>query len=481
LTRHRARAQDGAVSTSKRLAPLDLGFLAAETRESMMHVGALMQLSPPEGARADFLFELMEEIKREKSACSPWNLKLRFPSMLANPAQAWVEDPTFDVEYHVRRSALPTPGGERELGILVSRLHSHSIDFHRPPWEVNFIEGLPGGKFAIYLKVHHSLVDGYTGMKLLARSLSTDPNELDTPMFFLREGPARGPSTSIPPPTLDGLLGLVKREVSSTRAAVRAVTNVVRAARQHDRSLVAPLEAPCSVINAPISRNRRFATQQFDVERLRRVASALGGTLNDVVLALCATSLRRLLLDLDALPDQPMTSMIPVNIRPKDDPGGGNAVGAVLASLATDIEHPLARFKAIVASTKAAKDELRGLSQNAIMQFSAMMLAPMLLSQPPGAAGRVRPAFNVVVSNVPGPSERLYFRGYRLEAYYPLSIPFHGYGLNITVVTYDHALNFGFTGDRDALPHMQRLAVYSRDALTELEALMPTEERSPSV
>lgn len=458
------------MTAKKRLSPLDLGFLAAETRESMMHVGALMQLSPPEGARPNFLYDLMEEVKRETRACPPWNLKLRFPAVLANPAQAWVEDARFDVEYHVRRSALPTPGGERELGILVSRLHSHSIDFHRPPWEVHFIEGLPDGRFAIYFKVHHSLIDGYTGMKLLAQSLSTDANELDTELFFLREGPKRRIKLDADAPTLESLFALAKQELSSTRAAMRAVASVVKAARAHDKDLVAPLEAPRSVINAPISRNRRFATQAFEVDRLRTLGRALSGTMNDVVLAACAGALRRLLLDLDALPQKPLTAMLPVNIRPKDDPGGGNAVGAVLASLATHIEDPLERFAAIVASTKRAKEQLHGLTQNAILQFSAVMLAPMLLSQPPGAAGRVPPAFNVVISNVPGPRERLYFRGYRLDGYFPLSIPFHGYGLNITVVTYAHALNFGFTGDRDAIPHMQRLAVYAREAIEELEA-----------
>ncbi len=163
--------------------------------------------------------------------------------------------------------------------------------------------------------------------------------------------------------------------------------------------------------------------------------------------------------------------MLPVNIRPKDDPGGGNAVGAVLASLATHLDDPLERFRAIVTSTNRAKDQLRGLSQAAILQYSSMLILPILFSAPPGAAGRVRPAFNVVISNVPGPREKLHFRGYRLDAYYPLSIPFQGYGLNITVVTYADTLNFGFTGDRDSVPHLQRLAVYARDALSELERL----------
>ena len=162
--------------------------------------------------------------------------------------------------------------------------------------------------------------------------------------------------------------------------------------------------------------------------------------------------------------------MLPVNIRPKDDPGGGNAVGAILASLATDVADPLERFGAIVASTRVAKAQLEGMTRAAIMQYSAVLMSPMLLSQIPGAVGRVRPAFNLVVSNVPGPTKPLYFRGAHMDAYYPLSIPFHGYGLNVTVMSYLETLNFGFIGCRDTIPHLQRLAVYSLEALEELEA-----------
>lgn len=461
------------MARSRRLGPIDLGFLAAESRDSMMHVGALMQFAPPPDARPDFLYELMEEMRRDSAAraTAPFNLKLRHPDFLTSPFQGWIEDSSFDVEYHVRRSALPMPGGERELGILVSRLHGHPIDLSRPPWEVHFIEGLPNGRFAVYFKVHHALVDGYTGMQLLSRSFSTDPAERDTPLFFLRPEPERARNDAIPEPiSFDALAERVREELSGTRAAGRAIATLFRAARENDRTLVAPLEAPRTTLNRRISRNRRFATQQFRTDRLRAVGKRHGGTLNDVVLALCAGALRRLLAEQDALPTQPLTTMLPVNLRPADDPGGGNAVGAILATLATDVADPTERLRAIVESTRRAKEQLSGLSRNAILQYSAMLLAPILLSQPPGAAGRVPLAFNLVISNVPGPNKPLYFRGYQLDAYYPLSIPFHGYGLNITVVTYVDTLNFGFTGDRDALPHLQRLAVYAREALEELEA-----------
>ena len=161
--------------------------------------------------------------------------------------------------------------------------------------------------------------------------------------------------------------------------------------------------------------------------------------------------------------------MLPVTLRPADDPGGGNAVGAILATLATDIEDPQDSLVEIIASTRRAKGQLEGMPRSTILQYSALLMAPLAAQMLTGTAGKVRPAFNVVVSNVPGPTEPLYMRGARLEAAYPLSIPFHGYGLNITLDSYAGRLNFGFIGCRDALPHLQRLAVYAGEAADRLE------------
>ncbi len=187
---------------------------------------------------------------------------------------------------------------------------------------------------------------------------------------------------------------------------------------------------PKSSLNQRISRSRRFATQRIDAARVKRIATAATGTVNDVVLAITGSALRRFLIEQGTLPDAALVAMIPVNIRPKDDPGGGNAVGAMLATLASDVSSPKERLKRIIESTQRAKAMLQGMSKIAIMQYSALVLAPMVLSFVPGVAGRVRPAFNVVVSNVPGPESPLYFRGWTLDEIYPLSIPFHGYGLN---------------------------------------------------
>jgi diacylglycerol O-acyltransferase / wax synthase len=459
-----------ATSKKKPLTALDRSFLAAEGRDVMMHVGGLLEFSPPPGKTLGFYGKLREEVALVKEVEPPFNRQLLHPDLLGSPLQAWVPDDRFDIDYHVRRSALASPGDERELGVLVSRLHGTPLDFHRPPWEAHFIEGLENGRVALYVKLHHALVDGYTGMRILQRSLSSSPTDKDTPLFF---SPRPHDDTRRPreeeAPTLASLLRAVREQIGAAKSIGRALVSVVRAIRSHDRSLALPLQAPKSSLNQRISRSRRFATQRIDTARVKRIATAAGGTVNDVVLAITGSALRRFLTEQGTLPEASLVAMVPVNIRPKDDPGGGNAVGAVLATLATDVKAPKERLTRIIESTQRAKAMLQGMSKIAIMQYSALVLAPMMLSFVPGVVGRMRPAFNVVVSNVPGPESPLYFRGWKLDEIYPLSIPFHGYGLNVTLQSYVGSLNFGFTGCRDTVPHLQRLAVYSGEVVAELE------------
>lgn len=459
-------------------------FLYGESRDQMMHVAGLMPFTPPPGTPPDALRVLMDEVRAGVTVQRPWNLRLRTPDFLWNPLQQWIEEPNIDIEYHVRRTALPSPGDERELGIVVSRLHGHAIDFHRPPWEVHLIEGLEGGRFAMYAKVHHSLVDGFSAMRILANALSTDPAERDRQLFFaipprprrvrVQEGDAAGGGEAHRPEhdgiDFGALLGAVREQYGAAKTVARALRRIVESSRAGEHELVTPLEAPRCVLNARISRSRRFATQQIALARLRAVAKAAGGTLNDAILAVCATSLRRYLLEQGALPDAPLVAMLPVAVRAKDEDGGGNAVGAILATLATDIDDPAERLARIVDSTRHAKAQLQGMSKAAILQYSALLLAPSMLQMLPTTAGHVRPTFNVVISNVPGPDQPLYFRGARLEAAYPMSIPVHGQALNITCNSYAGTMCFGFTGCRDTLPHLQRLAVYCGEAIGELES-----------
>ena len=452
---------------SKRLSPSDAWFLYGESRETMMHVAGLMVFSPPPDADPDHMRHLMDEVREGAPVHRPWNLRLKSPDLLAHPMQAWNEIEDVDVEYHVRRTALPSPGDERELGIVVSRLHGYGIDFHRPPWESHLIEGLEGGRFAMYIKVHHSLVDGFSAMRIMANSLSRDPGERDRPLFFSVPQPSRPPreepeATGIQFPEL---LAAIRGQYGATKTVARALLKVA----QGGRALVSPRQAPKCVLNTRIGRNRRFATQIVSFARLKAIAKAAGGTLNDVVLALSAASLRRYLLERDALPSAPLVALLPVSLRAKDDTGGGNAVGAILATLATDVEDPAERLSTIIASTKRAKEQLQGMTRGEIMSYCALLVAPAMLQMVPQVAGKMKPTFNVTISNVPGPDETLYFRGAQLDASYPLSFPLHGQALNITCTSYAGSVCFGFTGCRDTVPKLQRIAVYCGEALGELE------------
>lgn len=461
-----------------RLTPNDAMFLYGESDENMMHVASLMRFATPPDAEPDphMLGELIEEVYSARRLEPPWNLALKHPRFLRHPAPSWVEMDEVDVEYHVRRSALPSPGGERELGRLVSRLHGARVDFTRPAWETHLIEGLEGGQFALYIKMHHSLVDGFTASKMLARSFSTDPNER-TPLFFCQPRPGGGAHRKAPTSPLRATFDTVWTQVQAAREVAGTAKELAHALVSGDPEIAGGLVAPRSILNGRIGRNRRFATQQFELSRLKQIARAGGGTLNDLVLAMCAGGLRRFLRELGALPDAPLVAMLPVAVRAKDDPGGGNAVGAILATLATHIEDPRARLDAISSSTRHAKQRLESLSRPAMLQLSALTMAPTGLQAITGSLGRVAPQFNVCISNVPGPPDQLYFRGASLEAVYPVSVPVHGLALNITCYSYNGSLNLGFTGCRDTLPHMQRLAVYTGAALEELESAV---ERSAS-
>jgi WS/DGAT/MGAT family acyltransferase len=455
--------------TRQRLTSSDAMFLYLESRETMMHVAGLLQFTPPPEMPPDHLRRLVDELRHAPPVVQrPWNLKLSSPELLVNPLQSWVEDRHLDLDYHVRRSALPSPGDERELGIIVSRLHGHQIDFHRPPWELHLIEGLEHGRFALYVKVHHALVDGYSAMRMLSSSLSRDPDDRAQPIFFEIPPPKRAPRDDHEGLHFTDVMAAVRAQLGASRSVASALVKLVRE-RTKKSELVSPLQAPKCILNRHISRARRFATYKVETERLRAIAKAANGTLNDVILALSGASLRRYLVELDALPEAPLVAMVPVNVRAKDDAGGGNAIGAILASLATDVADAGERLDAVIASTRRAKEMLAGMSKAAIIQYSALLMSPFMLQLIPGAPGRVRPAFNLVISNVPGPDEPLYFRGARLDSSYPMSIPMHGLALNITCNSYAGSLNFGFIGCRDTVPHLQRLAVYCNDAVAELE------------
>jgi WS/DGAT/MGAT family acyltransferase len=460
---------------TKRLNPLDASWLAVDSIDTPMHVGSLLIFQLPDDAPPDFAAKLFAHLKSHTEAHPPWNYKLKSPA-LRRVLPVWRLEDDIDMDFHVRHSALPKPGGERELGVLVSRLHSRQLDFTRPLWEATLIEGLENNRIALYTKMHHSLVDGISGMRMLQRALGETPaaSKKQPPPWANPPPDKKAKEEAEPAPIPEGALASVvtglKKQARSMPELARALSRLMRGGDNHE--LVAPFAAPVSVLNYRITGARRFATQQYDLGKLKALAKKADATLNDVVLWLCGTALRRFLKEAHHLPGKSLTTGIPVNVRPADDQGHGTAISFIMALLGTDIADPKKRLKAITHSTRVAKDHLQSLPRSALTQYTMLVMAPYILSLVTGIGGRTRPVFNVTISNVPGPDKPLYFYGARLEAMYPLSLLAHGGALNITCVSYDGKLNFGFTGARDTLPHMQRLAVYTGEALEELEKLL---------
>jgi len=469
-----------------RLNPLDAAWILTETRATPNHVGGLLIFTLPEAAPRDFLRRLMRDFRSYRGFSAPWNRRLKYAFNL-NPVPEWIEDDDIDLdlEYHVRHGALPWPGGERELGELVGRLQSTPLDLSRPPWECTIIEGLEHRRFALFVKMHHSLIDGISGMRMLQQAMSTDPAKSRAlPPFWSapEAAPAQG-KRQASMPTMANVMAsaaqALRAQLSSAPQLLAAFGKMLKRVGERGDGLALPFDAPLSVLNGRVREKRRFATQQFPMARLRALADAAGCTLNDVVLALCGGSLRRFLLERDSLPDKSLTAGIPVSVRPKDDQGTGNAISFIVATLGTDIDDAAERLAAIRSSVRHAKAHVQGLPRQAMMQYTVLLMAPTIVTLLGGIGGRTRPMFNITISNVPGPDKPLYFRGARLEAIYPASIVTHGQALNITCQSYAGTMNFGFTGCHSSVPSLQKLAVYSAEALEELEAaILPRPARA---
>ncbi len=470
---------------TKRLNLVDTAWLNVETPNAPMQVGGLLTFKLPDDAPADFCERLVEHWRRHSLAYRPWNQRLR-SGRLRSVVPEWEVLDEIDVDYHFRHSALPSPGGEVELGTLTSRLHSHPIDFDYPPWECHLIEGLANRRFALYLKIHHSLIDGVAGMRLLARALDGTAETTGRPPFWAIEPKKRRrkPPEEHQPGLYRAAAQMVagaSEQVTSLSGFASVVRDMLRAARSGKNAMGLPFAAPSSVLNGRITAPRRYATQLYSLAELRGLARGAGGTVNDIVLTICGTALRRYLIEIDALPKKALTAGIPVSVRTADsDDEHGNAITFIISTLATDEPDTRQRFETIAASTRAAKTSLEKLSASAVTQYTIALMSPYILSLVSGMAGRTRPVFNVTVSNLPGPRKPLYINGAEMEAFYPTSLVTHGQALNITVHGYADTLGFGFIGCRDSLPSLQHIAVYAGEALDELRQLYGPKDQTPA-
>ena len=445
------------------MSPTDSIFLLTESREHPMHVGGLQLFEPPEGAGPEFVREMTYALMENREFQPTFRKRPAWVvGGLANVAWAYDDADDVDIDYHLRRSALASPGRVRELLELASRLHSSLLDRHRPLWEAYFVEGLDDGRFALYSKFHHSLIDGVSALKLMQRTLSTDPDDSELRAIWSLPRRHRQSADRSRWQTLRQLAGSVAGFGPSTWSLARAALV--------EQQLTLPFAAPRTMLNVPIGGARRVAAQSWSLDRIKSIKQAAGVTVNDVVLAMCSGALRYYLLDEHALPDTPLIAMVPVSLRSAAEAdSGGNMVGSILCNLATDVEDPANRLETISESMRGNKKVFSELPRLQAFALSEFLIAPLGLSAVPGFVSSAPPPFNIVISNVPGPTEPMYWAGARLDGNYPLSIALDGQALNITLVSNAGNIDFGLVGCRRSVPHLQRLLGHLESSLKDLE------------
>jgi diacylglycerol O-acyltransferase len=445
------------------MSPTDSVFLLTESREHPMHVGGLQLFEPPEGAGPEFVREAAAALAANREFQPTFRKRPAWVvGGLANVAWAYDDADDVDIDYHLRRSALASPGRVRELLELTSRLHSSLLDRHRPLWETDFVEGLNDGRFALYSKFHHSLIDGVSVLKLMQRTLSTDADDPELRAIWSLPRRHRISADRSRWQTLRQLAGSVAAFVPSTWSLARAALV--------EQQLTLPFAAPRTMLNVPIGGARRVAAQSWSLDRIKSIKQAAGVTVNDVVLAMCSGALRYYLFEQHALPDTPLVAMVPVSLRTKEEAdSGGNMVGTILCNLATDVGDPATRLETISESMRGNKKVFSELPRLQAFALSAFLIAPLGLSALPGFVSSAPPPFNIVISNVPGPTEPMYWGGARLDGNYPLSIALDGQALNITMTNNAGNIDFGLVGCRRSVPHLQRLLGHLESSLKDLE------------
>jgi diacylglycerol O-acyltransferase / wax synthase len=479
----------------RQLTSLDAQFLALENARHTGHVGSLAILDPSTAPDGVFDCASLQSLVADRLPLLPplrWRLA-EVPLGLDYPY--WVDDPDFDLDFHIRELALPRPGSDDQLAEQVARIVSRPLDRSRPLWELYVIHGLESGSVALLSKIHHAVVDGLSGAEIMGLLLDLSPEgrELPTaapwggderpgdlamlargvaglpryPLRVLRALPATMPNVEEVPAIFGSIpgAGLVGR-------AARGLQRIVeRDGRIPDRRR---LVAPQTPFNGRISAHRRFAFGQLPLDEVKAVKNARGCTVNDVVVCICAGVVRRWLVEHDELPEDPLVAQVPVSVRSDEQHGTfGNRIMLMSAPLYTSEPDPVRRLELTHEALVEMKERHRALPAT-LLQDANHFIPPAVFSRAARLTFRlstsVRPAWNLVISNVPGPQFPLYCAGARLEANYPVSVITDGMGLNITVMSLCGHLDFGIVADRDQMPDVGRLIGWLGE---ELDALRP--------
>jgi diacylglycerol O-acyltransferase len=452
-----------------RLTALDASFLAQEGANSHMHVGAVMLFEGPPPSYRDAL----DTIRSRLHLVPRYRQKLAVPPLEAG-RPLWVDDPNFNLEYHVRHTALPQPGTEEQLRALAARIHSQRLDRTKPLWELWLVQGLEGNRFALIAKTHHALVDGVSGVDLATVLFDLSP----VPDAAPHEGE---PWTPQPEPSAAqlvarGLMGALRTPIELAAGALsaagrpQATLAVAREAVEGvaEVAWAALNPAPPTPLNVPIGPHRRLAFVRAELADLKLVKNTFGGTVNDVVLTVVAGGLRSWLHSRGVrVEGLELRGLVPVSIRTRDQHGSlGNQIAAMRGPLPVYVEDPVARLQVVRRAMDGLKESKQAVGAEVLASIE-QFAPPTILAQASRMNFSTR-LFNLLVTNVPGPQVPLYVLGRELQDFFPVAFLPENHALAVAVMSYNGGIDFGLLGDFDAMPDLERLASDVEAALAEL-------------
>jgi diacylglycerol O-acyltransferase / wax synthase len=452
-----------------RLTAVDAGFLAQEGPNAHMHIGALMIFEGPPPAFEDFA----DHVRGRLHLVPRYRHKLAVPP-LETGRPLWVDDPNFNLEYHLRHTGLPEPGTEAQLRALAARIHSQQLDRTKPLWEMWLVQGLEDGRFALISKTHHALVDGVAGVDLATVLFDLEP--VPPPLPVEGEPWVPQPEPGAASLAARGVRGLVKLPLEVAGRAVSAATRpseTLHAAREAVEGVAevawAGLNpAPDTPLNVPIGPHRRFATVRCELTDFKLVKNAFGGTVNDVVLATVAGGLRSWLQSRGVRTDGlELRALVPVSIRGADERGHmGNRLAVMRGPLPVYIEDPVARLQAVRQAMDGLKESKQAVGAEVLT--SVQNLAPPTVLAQASRMNFSTRLFNLLVTNVPGPQFPLYALGRELQDLFPVAFLPGNHALAVAIMSYNGGIDYGLLGDYDAMPDLDEFAQMLDDARQEL-------------
>jgi diacylglycerol O-acyltransferase / wax synthase len=452
-----------------RLSPIDASFLAQERTHSHMHVGAVLIFEGPAPAYEDFL----THIRSRLHLVPRYRQKLAFPPVETG-RPVWIDDPSFNLAYHVRHTALPHPGSEEQLRALAARIHSQRLDRAKPLWETWLVQGLEHNRFALISKTHHALVDGIAGVDLMTVLFDATPVPQELPHEGEPWEPAPEPSAL--QLAARGVRGLAKLPFELAGRAATAVVHPESSLEQLREAVegigevawAALNPAPTTPLNVPIGPHRRLSFVRNELADFKLVKDTFGGTVNDVVLAVVAGGLRTWLRGRGVRTEGlELRALVPVSIRGRDEHDHmGNRIVAMRGPLPVYVEDPVARLRVVRQAMDGLKESKQAVGAEVISGLEALA-PPTILAQASRLQFSTR-LFNLLVTNVPGPQFPLYVLGRELLDLFPVAFLPENQALAVAIMSYNGSIDFGLLGDYDAMPDLEALGDALRDSLAEL-------------